>query len=98
VITFGVDGSIKETIKKSKHLKPGDIVLLKGHCSAPADLLIVLTSMYSDGNKCYVETANIDGETNLKLREAPSFLLNELSHLIEKGIAVPELFKGEGMN
>lgn len=96
VITFETDSTIKETIKKSKYLKPGDIVLLKGHTSAPADLLIILTSMYKDGNKCYVETANIDGETNLKLREAPSFLLNELGHVIENGKAVPELFNGVG--
>jgi magnesium-transporting ATPase (P-type) len=61
---------------------------------APADLLLILTSLHHDGNKCYVETANIDGETNLKLREAPSALCTELSEQITEGAPVPELFRG----
>ena len=40
--------------------------------SVPADLILLQTSLYKDGNQCYVETSNIDGETNLKLRLAPS--------------------------
>ena len=34
-------------------------------------MLLIMTSLHQDGNQCYVETANIDGETNLKLKEAP---------------------------
>lgn len=95
VLSFEGGAAPKETKTRSKHLKPGDIVKLEGTVPAPADLLLVLTSMHSDGNKCYVETANIDGETNLKLREAPSLLVsNELGHLVSAGRPVPELFRG----
>jgi magnesium-transporting ATPase (P-type) len=62
-----------------------------GHCVAPVDLLIVATSYFGDGNQCYIETANIDGETNLKLREAPA----KLKSLIPPSGDIPEkLFQG----
>lgn len=94
VVTFSENGSIKETIVQSQFISPGDIIKLSGHMAAPVDLIIILTSMYSDGNKCYIETANIDGETNLKLREAPAMLIDCLGDKISSGIPVPELFKG----
>lgn len=71
VIVFKSNGEYEEVSTKRKDIKPGDIVLLRGHCSVPADMLVLLTSLHGDGNQCYVETANIDGETNLKLKEAP---------------------------
>jgi len=39
-------------------------------------------------------SANIDGETNLKLREAPALLMDCLGDKISSGIPVPELFQG----
>jgi magnesium-transporting ATPase (P-type) len=45
----------------------GDIVLVKNRESFPADLVVVATA--SDDGICYIETSNIDGETNLKIRE-----------------------------
>lgn len=85
---------MREHTKRSKYLHPGEIVKLSGKMPAPADLLLILTSMHSDGNKCYVETANIDGETNLKLREAPAALTTELVELIAEGAPVLPLFQG----
>lgn len=87
--------TVIETVKKSKDLCPGEIVKLHGRMAAPADLLIILTSMHADGNKCYIETANIDGETNLKLREAPSGLTGEVGGAIAIGKPVPDLFQGK---
>ncbi|BAT74602.1 phospholipid-transporting ATPase 3 [Vigna umbellata] len=51
-----------------KKLQVGDIVKVKQDGFFPADLLF-LASTNADG-VCYIETANLDGETNLKIRKA----------------------------
>lgn len=51
-----------------KKLEVGDIVLLRDNEQVPADLVVLSTSD-ADG-MCYLETKNLDGETNLKPRKA----------------------------
>ncbi|KAJ7100830.1 hypothetical protein B0H15DRAFT_462680 [Mycena belliarum] len=51
-----------------KKLEVGDIVLLRDNEQVPADIVVLATSD-PDGN-CYLETKNLDGETNLKLRKS----------------------------
>ncbi|GAV61079.1 E1-E2_ATPase domain-containing protein/HAD domain-containing protein [Cephalotus follicularis] len=51
-----------------KKLQVGDIVRVKHDGVFPADL-IFLASTNPDG-VCYIETSNLDGETNLKIRKA----------------------------
>eukprot|EP01132_Coremiostelium_polycephalum_P007601 gene7601-9346_t len=63
-----VDGQFK-TIK-SKDIKVGHIIKIKNNQSFPADI-IVLSSSLEDGI-CYIETSQLDGETNLKLFKAIS--------------------------
>ncbi|KAH8914962.1 phospholipid-translocating P-type ATPase [Atractiella rhizophila] len=49
-------------------IKVGQLLLLRSDDSVPADCLILATS--EEENVCYVETKNLDGETNLKSRSA----------------------------
>ncbi|KAF8628303.1 hypothetical protein AX17_006006 [Amanita inopinata Kibby_2008] len=51
-----------------KKLEVGDIVLLKDNEQVPADIVVLATS--DPDGMCYLETKNLDGETNLKPRRA----------------------------
>ncbi|KAG0583093.1 hypothetical protein KC19_3G108700 [Ceratodon purpureus] len=51
-----------------KKVKVGDVVKVEKDNFFPADLLM-LSSSFPDG-VCYVETMNLDGETNLKLKKS----------------------------
>lgn len=51
-----------------KSVRVGDFVRIRNNDEIPADILIISTSD-SDG-ACYVETKNLDGETNLKVRQS----------------------------
>ncbi|POW20960.1 hypothetical protein PSHT_02992, partial [Puccinia striiformis] len=57
-------------------LRVGDFIRLKNDDPVPADVIICATSDLEE-NVCFVETKNLDGETNLKSRHA----LPALSHL-----------------
>lgn len=58
-------------------IKVGDIIKVNSEETIPADI-IILSSSEPEG-LCYIETANLDGETNLKIKQSKK----ETSNLID---------------
>ncbi|KAG8858770.1 hypothetical protein FRB96_004907 [Tulasnella sp. 330] len=56
-------------------VRVGDVLLVRSDDAIPADILICSTS--EEENVCFIETKNLDGETNLKSRHG----IGALSHL-----------------
>jgi len=54
---------------KRMNIRVGDIVLVRNREMVPADIVILGSS--GENGSAYVETSQIDGETNLKLRISP---------------------------
>lgn len=50
------------------NIKIGDILRVRGDEFIPADMVILSSS--GPKGTCYVETKNLDGETNLKIKNA----------------------------
>lgn len=64
----GSPRTLKYSRKYWKDVRVGDILRIYNNDELPADVVILATS--DEDNCCYVETKNLDGETNLKVRQA----------------------------
>ncbi|KAH7463575.1 Phospholipid-transporting ATPase 3 [Phytophthora ramorum] len=84
-----------------REVKVGDFVKVANHEILPADIMIMAVipaeGARSGGNMglCYVETKNLDGETNLKLREAPQPTRNVFMNEDEAGFIVQGYVESE---
>ena len=56
------------TDKLWMNIQVGNLITLTDNDPVPADLIILCTS--HEENMCYIETSNLDGETNLKIKLA----------------------------
>lgn len=71
--------TMKFAKKYWKDVKVGDVLRIYNNDEVPADLVILATS--DEDNCCYVETKNLDGETNLKVKQALKYSsINEKIH------------------
>lgn len=84
---------VKQGIKKliqSQDIRVGNIVWLRENDEVPCDLVLIGTS--DPQGVCYVETAALDGETDLKTRLIPAACMGidfELLHKIKGVIECP---------
>ncbi|GBP58870.1 Probable phospholipid-transporting ATPase IF, partial [Eumeta japonica] len=63
---------------------PGMLVRVRSDRSVPADLVVLCAS--DPHGKCFITTANLDGETNLKTLRVPSPLLGYTPDMLPSGI------------
>lgn len=64
------NGNIDQVRKSWEDVHVGDILIIRRDEEFPADAVPLFCS--GEGGNCYVSTANLDGETNLKLKTAPT--------------------------
>lgn len=97
----GMDGKL--VAKKAYEIVVGDIVLMTSNETFPCDL-VLLSSSESNG-ECYVTTASLDGETNLKRfvavsatknLDSPEELANQLEGTIVCQQPVDDFYKFYG--
>ena len=59
-----------------KDVRVGDFIRLGCDETIPADMLLLWSS--DEDNLCYIQTSNLDGETNLKQRQVPVGIVEKL--------------------
>ena len=58
--------------RKWREVKVGDVIVVQNHSQSPSDMVLLATS--DKTGLAFIETANLDGETNLKLKVVPKEL------------------------
>ena len=73
---IATSGSI--LVKQWRNVRVGDVMVVRNHEAIPADMVFVASS--DPHGLGYVETFNLDGETNLKLKNVPKQIHDTFSH------------------
>ena len=71
------DGAFRQIPWRS--VRVGDLVMVRDDEELPADLLLLFSSL--EAGVCYVQTTNLDGETNLKIRSPLALAGTPAAHL-----------------
>lgn len=85
-------GEAKST--KWDQVKVGDYIIVQSNEYVPAD--IVLLTSANDNGQAFIETANLDGETNLKTKQAPEAVFKGLGFTEQMSEATKSLQSLEG--
>lgn len=83
-------------------VRVGDIVHLSNNETIPADILLLRTS--NTHGVCYIDTCDLDGETNLKLREVVRgftekqqiFAPNKFTSRVEVDLPTTKIYRFHG--
>lgn len=78
--TSNNSGNNQWTKIKSQDICVGDILYIQNDEEFPCDAVVLKSSSESGEGLCYIQTANLDGETDLKSRVAPE----ETQRLLEQ--------------
>lgn len=74
-----------ETHIQSQYVCPGDLVVVERDCDVPCDLVLLRST--DPHGKCFITTANLDGESNLKTLTVPRDLpLVDITQLHKLGV------------
>ncbi|XP_043867375.1 phospholipid-transporting ATPase IH isoform X2 [Drosophila mojavensis] len=90
----------KEQCIDSEYVQQGDLVVVTSTSYVPCDLVLLYSS--SARNICFVNTANLDGETNLKPIFAPTNYTYDLGDIVSHLVHIicerptPDLYKFNG--
>jgi len=88
-IHIGVGGKGSKDKKAWEQVKVGDILVVHEGDELPADIVPLFCS--GEDGACYVSTANLDGETNLKLKAAAPLAQKALACGQSSGIAIEDV-------
>ena len=84
--------------KKWSDIRVGDILKIRNREPIPCDCLILASSDYPPQGVCYVETKSLDGETNLKLKQALIETVNAIEDHSMARMKVQGLTKEQAMD
>ncbi|KAK2955389.1 phospholipid-transporting P-type ATPase [Blattamonas nauphoetae] len=65
---------------KTKDLQVGDYIILESNSEVPADCILLSTS--NEYGVAYINTMNLDGETNIKIKQSHPAILDKLGLVI----------------